>query len=108
MVMGAYVYILECADGKYYTGTTRTSLEQRITEHNAGKYGGWTLHRRPVKLVFYEEFPRIEDAISAEKQIKGWRREKKAALITRKYNRLKKLSKNNQTSSFDKLRMRKN
>ncbi len=53
----------------------------RVAEHNAGSFGGYTARRRPVELVFHQEFDQIEDAITAERQIKGWRREKKAALI---------------------------
>jgi predicted GIY-YIG superfamily endonuclease len=51
MFDGAYVYILLCADGSYYTGTARQGLEQRVAEHNAGHYGGYTATRRPVHLV---------------------------------------------------------
>src|SRR5205814_8164421 len=79
--MGAYLYILLCADGSYYVGTTRDSLERRIAEHEAGTFGGYTARRRPVKLVFHQYFDRIEDAIAAERQVKGWRRDKKEALI---------------------------
>jgi putative endonuclease len=52
MVEGAFVYILRCADGSYYVGTTRKDLEERIGEHNAGHFGGYTSTRRPVTLVF--------------------------------------------------------
>ncbi len=83
--MGAILYILCCSDGSYYIGTTRDSLERRINEHQAGTYDGYTAYRRPVKLVFQQSFERIEDAISAERQIKGWRREKKEALIRGDY-----------------------
>lgn len=79
--MTAYLYILRCADGCYYVGMTRGSLEKRLAEHDAGTFDGFTAHRRPVDLVFQDSFERIEDAISAERQIKGWRREKKEALI---------------------------
>ena len=79
--MGAYVYILRCADGSYYVGSTRASLEARIAEHNAGTFGGYTARRRPVVLLFHQEFARIEDAIATERQIKGWTRAKKEALI---------------------------
>jgi putative endonuclease len=79
--MSAYLYILRCTDGSYYVGTTRDSLEKRIAEHDAGTFDGYTARRRPVTLVFHQQFERIEDAISAERQIKGWRREKKEALI---------------------------
>ena len=50
--MSSFVYILRCRDGSYYTGSTRTSLEQRVAEHNAGVYGGYTARRSPVELVF--------------------------------------------------------
>jgi putative endonuclease len=79
--MNACLYILRCADGSYYVGTTRGSLEARFAEHQAGTLDGYTAHRRPISLVFHQEFAKIEDAISAERQVKGWRREKKEALI---------------------------
>ena len=91
--MGAFLYILRCADDSYYVGTTRGTLESRIGEHNAGHFGGYTAKRRPVSLVFHEEFDRITDAISAERQVKGWRREKKEALIRREYELLRQLAK---------------
>ena len=81
--MSAYFYMLRCSDGFYYVGTTRSSLEKRITEHNAGTFDGYTSLRRPVSLVFSQHFDRIEDAVSAERQVKGWRREKKIAMIER-------------------------
>lgn len=79
--MSACLYILRCADGSYYVGTTRDSLEKRLDQHQAGTFGGYTAARRPVTLVFHEYFEQITDAISAERQVKGWRREKKEALI---------------------------
>jgi putative endonuclease len=79
--VGAYLYILRCSDGSYYVGTTRSSLEERVGQHNAGSFTGYTYLRRPVELVFHQEFDQITDAISAERQVKGWRREKKEALI---------------------------
>ncbi len=91
--MTAYVYILRCADGSYYVGTTRGSLERRIAEHNAGSFGGYTKRRRPVELVYQQDFERIADAISAERQLKGWRRAKKEALIRGDFDTLKQLSK---------------
>jgi putative endonuclease len=78
---GAYLYILLCADESYYTGTTRADLEYRVAQHNAGTYGGYTATRRPVTLVFAQWFDRITDAIEAERQVKGWSRAKKEALI---------------------------
>ena len=90
--MGAFVYILRCGDGSYYTGTTRTSLERRIAEHNSGKFGGYTAMRLPVELVYSEYFDRIVDAVSAERQIKGWSRAKKQALIAGDFAHLPRLS----------------
>ena len=83
--MNAYLYILRCADGSYYVGTTRSSLDQRVAEHQTGVFDGYTSSRRPVTLVFQEVFERVEDAVTAERQIKGWRREKKEALIRGEY-----------------------
>ena len=79
--MSAYLYILHCADGSYYVGTTRSGLETRVAEHEAGIFDGYTARRRPVALVFHQHFERIEDAVAAERRVKGWRREKKEALI---------------------------
>ncbi len=78
--MSAWVYIVECNDGSYYTGST-TNLEQRIADHNTGKYQGYTSSRRPVKLMWSEGFHDIRDAAIIERQIKGWTRKKKEALI---------------------------
>jgi predicted GIY-YIG superfamily endonuclease len=79
--VSTYLYILRCADGSYYVGTSRGSLEARIAEHEAGAFDGYTARRRPVALVFHQYFDRIDDAVAAERQVKGWRREKKEALI---------------------------
>jgi putative endonuclease len=68
-------------------------LDRRVAEHNAGSFGGYTATRRPVTLVFSQHFLRIEDAIAAERQIKGWRREKKKALIDGRSELLPALSK---------------
>ena len=80
--MGAFVYMLRCADGSYYVGSARNNdLGQRVAEHQAGAYRGYTSTRRPVHLVWSEYFDRITDAIAAERKIKGWSRAKKEALI---------------------------
>ena len=79
--MTAFVYMLRCADGSYYVGSTRSSLEDRIAQHDTGAFGGCTARRRPVVLVFHQECDRITDAIAAERQLKGWSRAKKAALV---------------------------
>jgi predicted GIY-YIG superfamily endonuclease len=90
--VGAWLYILLCADGSYYTGTTRTDLEIRLAQHQSGHFGGYTATRLPVALVYSEYFDRIVDAISAERQIKGWSRAKKEALIARRFDLLPALS----------------
>jgi putative endonuclease len=90
---GAYLYILRCADGKYYVGTTRKSLEERIGEHNGGLIGGYTTARRPVTMVFAQHFESIADAVAAERQIKGWSRAKKEAIINGDWNRFPELAK---------------
>ena len=80
--MGAFVYMLRCSDRSYYVGcATGEDLDKRIAEHQSGAYPGYTLARRPVTLVWSEYFGRITDAIAAERQIKGWSRGKKEALI---------------------------
>jgi putative endonuclease len=80
--VGAFVYILRCADDSYYVGSARgDTLDKRIGEHQGGEIHGYTSIRRPVTLVFAEEFDRITDAVAAELRIKGWSRAKKEALI---------------------------
>ena len=90
---GGYMYILLCSDGSYYTGST-INLEKRLTEHQAGEGANHTKKRLPVKLIYYEEFHRIADAFYREKQIQGWNRKKKEALIENRPNDLPFLSKN--------------
>ena len=90
--MSAYLYILRCVDGSYYTGTTRGSLETRLAEHEAGAFDGFTARRRPVNLVFYQEFQRMEGAVAAKRHVKGWRRERKEALIRGDFAALPELS----------------
>jgi putative endonuclease len=81
--MGAFVYMLQCADGSYYVGiATGDDLWKRVAEHETGAYRGYTSPRRPVRLVWSEHFDRITDAIGVERKIKGWSRAKKKALIT--------------------------
>jgi predicted GIY-YIG superfamily endonuclease len=92
--MAAYVYIVRCRDGHYYVGSTRGGLEQRIAEHNDGTYGGYTKSRRPVRLMFSQEFERVADAVAAERQIKGWSRAKKEALIRGDMAALRRLAQN--------------
>ena len=90
--MHIFVYMLRCADGSYYVGSTRASLEQRVSQHNTGPFGGYTAKRRPVALVFQQDFQRITDAITAERQLKGWSRAKKEALVRGDYETIKELA----------------
>ena len=78
--MGFWVYILECADGSFYTGHTE-DLEIRLTQHASRKSPGYTTSRLPVSLIFSQEYPTREEAIASERQIKGWSRKKKEAMI---------------------------
>ncbi len=94
-----YVYILKCSDGSYYTGVTN-DIERRVYEHQEGLIGGcYTHNRRPVKLVYIEESSDIISVISREKQIKGWTRSKKEALIRGDYGKLSELSKGHPSAS---------
>jgi putative endonuclease len=87
-----YVYILRCSDESYYTGITN-DLERRLAEHQAGVHEyAYTRSRRPVTLVFSETFDHPTKAIIFEKQVKGWRREKKEALINGRYDLLPELA----------------
>ena len=90
--MKGYIYILECADGSYYTGST-TNLELRLQQHQSGEGANHTKKRLPVKLVYYEEFPRIDEAFYREKQVQGWSRKKKEALIRGETDKLPELAK---------------
>ena len=89
--MSFWVYILRCADNSYYTGHT-DNLEQRIAKHEAGEIEGYTSTRLPVKVVFSEEFPTREEALACERQIKGWSRRKKEALMRGDWAEVSRLS----------------
>jgi putative endonuclease len=77
-----WAYIIECADGSYYVGST-VDLERRISQHNLGLGATYTRisRRRPVTLVWAAQFDRIDDAFRFEKQVQGWSRAKRKALI---------------------------
>ena len=88
-----YVYILLCNDDSYYTGITN-DLDRRIYEHETGyNINCYTYKRRPIKLVFNEMFSDVNQAIAFEKQVKGWRRAKKEAIINGDWHLLPELSK---------------
>jgi putative endonuclease len=74
------MYILSCSDGSFYTGSTKY-LDKRIKEHQAGEGANHTSKRLPVELIYYEEYSRIDFAFNREKQVQGWSRKKKIALI---------------------------
>ena len=87
-----YVYILKCNDGTYYTGVTN-NYHRRFREHQQGlNITCYTYSRRPVELLYVEEFHDYNDAIAWEKQIKGWTRAKKEALIQNNWENLIELS----------------
>ena len=87
----SWVYILRCSDGTYYTGCT-SDLENRISQHKEGLYDGYTSKRLPVDLIWKTEFKSISNAIDAERQIKGWSRKKKEALMNGDFDLLHELA----------------
>ncbi|MFM7018404.1 GIY-YIG nuclease family protein [Flavobacterium sp.] len=89
-----FVYILKCCDASYYTGITN-NLERRILEHKSGLNNEcYTFSRRPIELMWFEIFNDVSNAIAIEKQIKGWSRRKKEALILQDWDKLVLYSKN--------------
>ena len=95
------MYILECCNGSFYTGSTQ-NLEARLEQHQQGEGSNFTSKHLPVKLVYQEEYERIDEAFSREKQIQGWSRLKKLALIKSSFDQLSNLSecKNLTNASF--------
>lgn len=90
-----WVYILKCSDNSFYTGVTN-DYERRFYEHESGvSLTCYTYNKRPLKLVYIEEFNDVVDAISLEKQVKGWNRKKKLALIEGRWGDLPGLAKSN-------------
>ena len=87
-----YMYILKCYDDSYYVGSTK-NLERRFDEHQEGKGAVYTGKRLPVRLVYYEEYSRIDEAFYREKQVQGWSRKKREALISGNTEALPLLSK---------------
>ena len=78
-----YMYILKCANGSYYCGSTK-DLDRRLAQHQAGEGANHTRKYGPVELVYFEEFNRIDHAFNREHQVKGWSRKNKEALINGK------------------------
>ena len=88
----SWAYIVECCDGSYYVGST-VDLELRVWQHNHSPDGAaYTRKRRPVQLVWAAEFDRVEDAFAFEKQVQGWGRRKRQALIRGDFDALPLLS----------------
>ena len=96
--MTFFVYILRCADGSYYAGHT-DDLETRIAAHERGEIEGYTRKRRPIELVFAEEVRTREEALARERQVKGWSRAKKEALMKGNWKRLQWLSRSHGSTS---------
>ena len=88
----SWTYILLCSDGSYYVGCT-TNLLQRFGEHQAGTHDGYTAARRPVTMVWSDEFPSLDQAIDWERRLKRWSRKKKEAVIRGEFELLPSLSK---------------
>jgi putative endonuclease len=91
--MKGYMYILKCGNGSYYTGST-IDLERRLAQHQCGEGANFTKKHLPVELVYFEEFQRIDGAFYREKQVQGWSRKKKEALISGQFDKLTDLAKN--------------
>ena len=93
-----YVYILRCCDGSFYTGYTH-DLAQRMQEHhNPTNYSSYTATRLPVQLIWSQSFPNKWQALKVERQLKGWSRKKKIAMMNGNWDLVKWLSKNSDYS----------
>ena len=92
--------MLRCADDSYYVGTSRADdLDTRISQHNQGTFPGYTARRRPVTLIYSAHFDTITDAIASERQVKGWSRAKKEALVRGDSDILPELARRRQRSA---------
>jgi putative endonuclease len=98
----SHMYILECADGSYYTGST-IDLERRLWEHQNGLGANHTVKRLPVKLLYCEFFEHVADAFRREKQVQGWTRRKKEALMAGDSNLLHQFAECQNDSHFQQL-----
>jgi len=90
--MQGYMYILECSDGSFYVGSTH-DLDLRLAQHQAREGANYTKKLLPVRLIYFEAFSRIDEAFYREKQVQGWSRRKKLALINSEHDKLPELSK---------------
>lgn len=92
IIFNYFVYIVKCSNESYYTGVTN-NLERRVYEHNNSQDdSSYTFNKRPVELIFYETFQDVKQAIAFEKQVKGWTRKKKEALIEKNWDKIKELA----------------
>ena len=89
--MAFWVYMLRCSDGSFYTGHT-DNLELRLAQHETGEIGGYTSTRLPVELMFTQPCVTREEALAAERQIKGWSRAKKEAMIRGDWESVRRLA----------------
>ena len=89
--MAFWTHILRCSDASYYVGHT-DDLEKRMGEHECGAVSVYARKRRPLKLVYAQDFQTRWEALAAERQLKGWSRAKKEALIKGNWSRLSLLS----------------
>lgn len=101
--MSFWIYILRCSDGSYYTGHT-DNLEKRIAEHQSGEIKGYTFERLPVSMVFAQDFPTRAEALASERQIKGWSRKKKEAMMRGDWNAVKQFAWGNRNPLPDHLK----
>ena len=96
--MAFWVYMLRCADDSYCVGHTN-NLEVRLAQHEAGEFAGYTKTRRPVRLVYSDSFGSRDEAFAAERQLKGWSRKKKEALILGDWDHVRRLAKRGSLSA---------
>jgi putative endonuclease len=110
MAMPWFVYILECANGALYVGSTE-DVEKRFIRHVAGNASDFTRRHCPIRILFREEYPTLEAAVRRERQLKGWKKAKKLALAAGNVSRVKQLARSHSSASeipfeppFDRLR----
>ena len=104
--MRGYMYILLCSDGSYYTGSTN-NLELRLAQHKNGEGANHTRKHPHVALLYFEEYDRVDKAFYREKQVQGWSRKKKEALMNGCTEELRKLAEClNETNYKNFLRLR--
>jgi putative endonuclease len=96
--MSFWTYMLRCADDSYYIGHT-DNLETRLFQHQSSELGGYTSSRLPIRLVFSQAHATREEALAAERQIKGWSRKKKEAMIRGDWAEVSRLARSRKTSS---------